>query len=431
MINPKTVELLISDLDGTIFQSDTAQLEAIKKALIQIGLNCNINEADIRMHLGEPSEEFYRNILPPDQLSYWQQVRAKAREAYSSIFKDFGNIFPGAKETLDILRKRDYKLTLYSNSSVQYFNSAISALNIGDYFDYAECVQENNLTKTELLQKLKNKFSNIEAAVIGDRIDDIEAAKENNALSVGVLYGYGEKEPEQADITINKFSELLDIFDRKLPIFEKILEEINRRKQKNQAFIVGITGIDASGKTKFAEELEEFLISKNYKTQLVSLDSFHNPQRIRYSGENQADNYYNRSFDIETIVEKLLIPIHEKSSFSTKLTLLNLYTDEYEIEKEFFFVPDTIVLFEGVFLFRKELSPYIDYKVFIEVPFKESKNRATARDVPIYGNEVLRKYDEKYFPAQKKYLKEFPTSKTADLIIDNSNWEYPRIKLLR
>ena len=67
----------------------------------------------------------------------------------------------------------------------------------------------------------------------------------------------------------------------------------------------------------------------------------------------------------------------------------------------------------------------------IEVSFEESKNRATASDVPIYGEEVLGKYEEKYFPAQKKYLEQFPPSKTADVVIDNSNWEYPRVKLLR
>jgi hypothetical protein len=29
---------------------------------------------------------------------------------------------------------------------------------------------------------------------------------------------------------------------------------------------------------------------------------------------------------------------------------------------------------------------------------------------------------------QKKYLEEFPPSKAADMVIDNTNWEYPKIK---
>ena len=89
------------------------------------------------------------------------------------------------------------------------------------------------------------------------------------------------------------------------------------------------------------------------------------------------------------------------------------------------------MLFEGVFLLRKELSPYIDYKIFIDVPFEESKNRAKNRDIPKYGDVILRKYDEKYFPAQRKYLEDYPPSQIADMIVDNTNWEYPRVTYLR
>lgn len=219
------------------------------------------------------------------------------------------------------------------------------------------------------------------------------------------------------------------MINNKTTIFEKIHKEIETRKKKDRAFVIGISGIDGAGKTKFAESFEEFLISKNYETQIIPIDDFHNPQVFRYAGENQVDNYYNRSFNTNRIVKKLLIPIHQKSIFSTKLTVLDWHTDKYEIEKEFSFNPNTIVIFEGVFLFRKELSPYIDYKVFIEITFEESKRRALIRDVHVSEAE-LKKYDEKYLPAQKKYLDEFPPSKTADMIIDNANWEHPRIKLL-
>jgi beta-phosphoglucomutase-like phosphatase (HAD superfamily) len=31
-------------------------------------------------------------------------------------------------------------------------------------------------------------------------------------------------------------------------------------------------------------------------------------------------------------------------------------------------------------------------------------------------------------PAQARYLKEYAPEKTADMVVDNGNWEYPRIK---
>lgn len=215
--------------------------------------------------------------------------------------------------------------------------------------------------------------------------------------------------------------------NRNLPIFKKILGEIDRRKLDNRPFVVGITGIDSSGKTMFTESLAKFLISKNRQVQVISLDDFHNPRQVRYSGRNQAENYYRRSFNIQNIIENLLIPARQKGEHSVTLTLLDLLTDKYEIKKEYSFKPETIILFEGVFLFRKELAEYIDLKVFLEIPFDESKKRAKARD----PEAVLNKYDRKYLPAQARYLKEYPPQEIADMIIDNANWEHPYISHLR
>jgi len=215
--------------------------------------------------------------------------------------------------------------------------------------------------------------------------------------------------------------------DNRTLIFEKILEKIEARNNKDRAFVIGITGIDCSGKSHFANSLNSFLISKDFKTQLISIDDFHNPSSYRYSGVNQADNYFNRSFNISTIIEKLLIPIHESKSCMVSLPILNLETDEYDTEKELVFNHNTIVIFEGVFLFRKELSSYIDYKVFLEITYEESKHRAKIRD----SKADLNKYDEKYLPAQRRYLYEYPPSETADIVIDNSEWEHPLSKMIR
>jgi len=187
--------------------------------------------------------------------------------------------------------------------------------------------------------------------------------------------------------------------------------------------VLGISGIDCSGKTLFAAAFERFLQSKGRKTQLISLDDFHHPRETRYAGKDQADNYYNRSFNINLIKEKLLKPLRGKKAFSVRMTLLDWRTDRYEIVRDFSFSPDTIVIFEGVFLFRKELAPYIDYKIFLDISFEESKRRAKDRD----PEANIRKYESKYLPAQGKYLAEFPPVKTTDIVINNTDYEQPRV----
>jgi phosphoglycolate phosphatase-like HAD superfamily hydrolase/uridine kinase len=431
MINPNDVNLIIFDMDGTILPSLPAVYESIKRAFTKLGWPVTFSSEEINQFFGVTTAStkggLYEFITPPDSHLLIPEVREKVRIEYESTFRDIAQPYPGVKETLKTLRERGYKLAQYTNASTMYLNTVMSTLDIREYFDYIECIQDNNLTKPKLVQKIRGKFGGLTAAVVGDRIHDIEAARDTNSLSIGVLFGYGGEEPEQADIIINKFDDLLSIFDRRLPIFERILKEAGERKQKDKAFVIGINGIDGAGKTQFAESLEKYLIAHKHKTQAIHLDDFHNPKAIRYARKNQAENYYNSSFDVSLIVEKLLSPIHKRNTLSSSLKVLNLSTDKYDIKRDYAIDRNTIVIIEGVFLFRKQLSPYIDYKVFLDIPFGESKSRARARD----SEEVINKYDGKYLPAQAKYLEEYPPSQVADMDIDNTNWEYPTIKHIR
>ena len=427
MKNPGEVDLIIFDTDGTIIPSLETVYEGIRKTFAAFGWELEHSIEDINQYIGLASGELYKNIVPPPHRNRWEELRDRARAEYAALFQKSAATFPGVKETLGLLRKRGFNLALYSNATTSYFNNVISSLQIRDYFDYAECVHDNNLTKPELVRKIKEKLYSTTTAIVGDRIHDIEAARETDSLSIGVLFGYGGEEPERADITIKQFDELLDIFDRKLPVFEKIINEINERKEKDKPFVVGITGIDGAGKTKFAVAFERYLLTRNYQTQMIHLDDFHNPRAVRYAGEDEADNYYYRSFNLDEIINKLLIPCLQSSKYSIKKAALNLETDKYDVNKEYNFNPNTIIILEGVFLLRDELSQYIDCNIFLEIPFNESTRRSKLRDTEA----IINKFDTKYLPAQRKYLNKFPPEKHADMIIDNSNWEYPSIKYMR
>jgi phosphoglycolate phosphatase-like HAD superfamily hydrolase/uridine kinase len=427
MINPDDVNLIIFDMDGTIIASLPAVYEAIKRAFKKLGWTVNFTAGEINRFFGVTTAStkgsLYEFITPPGSHLTIPEVRERVRDEYEGVFRDMPQIYPGVKETLAALRKRGYKLALYTNAATAYLNIVMSSIQIREYFDYVECIQDNNLNKPQLVRKTRDMFGGVTTAIVGDRVHDIEAARETGCLSIGALYGYGDKEPEAADITIRQFSDLLNIFDRRLPIFKKILGVVKRGKRPDKAFVIGVSGIDCSGKTAFATGLDEYFKSQGCRTQLILLDDFHNPKATRYAGDDQAENYYQRSFNINAIITKLLEPIREKQDFSIRLRLLNLDTDKYDVVKEFSFDRDTIVIFEGVFLFRKELSPYIDYRIFLDIPFEESKKRALIRD----PQAIVNKYDAKYLPAQLKYLEEYSPTLNADIIIDNADWGYPKL----
>ncbi|OGO18621.1 MAG: hypothetical protein A2Z15_02265 [Chloroflexi bacterium RBG_16_50_11] len=431
MLNPNDVNLIIFDTDGTIVPSLEPFYEGIKRAFSKLGWPVTFTAEDIRPFFGQATLAagggLYCFIRPADCGLSWQEIREIVWEEYESCFRELAKPFPGVKETLAALKNRGYHLALFTNGSARYLEIVVSSFGLSGYFEHIECVQESNLTKPALAQKIKDKYL-AQAAIVVDRHHDIEAARETGSLAIGILFGYGNKEPEQADVTIDSFGELLDIFDRRRPVFETIFEEIKRRQSTDKPFVIGVNGIDCSGKTMFAGGLEDFLKSNGYRTQLISLDDFHNPREIRYAGYSRDEDYYDRvkqgsSFNFKLLIDELLCPISRKKTVFKQLTLLDWKTDKMENVKKYSINKNTVVILEGVFLFIKELEPYIDYKIFLEIPFEECARRAKARDT----EDVYKKYRNKYLPAQRKYLKEYPPRQVADIVIDNTDWEYPTI----
>jgi len=427
MIKPNDVNLIIFDLDGTIVMSQPLVYEAVQRAFKKLGWPVTFKKEEINRFIGVSTAStkgtLYEFITPPNGGYTPDEVRELVRLEYPDIFRTQAVTFPGVKETLAALRKRGYKLAQYTNASTIYLETVMSGLGLRPYFDYVECIEDNHLTKNQLAAKIIKRFG-LEAAIVGDRCHDMEAARENGCLAVGALYGYGEKEPEEGDVTIRQFADLLTVFDRRLPVFEKIAADIDRKKSKDRAFVIGINGIDCSGKSTFAKALDAYLKSQDRPTQVIAIDDFHNPQKIRYSGASPADNYYHKSFNIEKLTNKLLKPIQAIGQVSVSLNLLNLETDEFDIVKRYSIHPDTIVILEGVFLLRKELAPYIDYKVYLDIPFNLCRKRARERDKPA----TVSKYDEKYLPAQRKYILDCSPLSQSDIVIDNSDPDFPKIR---
>jgi phosphoglycolate phosphatase len=216
MINPNEVNLIIFDMDGTIVPSLPAVYEAIKRTFARLGWPVTFSAEDINRFFGAPATVggggLYEFITPPGSPLTQEEIREKVRQEEIVTFREMTQPYPGVKETLTALRRRGYKLAQYTNASIFYLNMVMSTIATGKYFDHIECIHENNLTKVELIQKIKERFGGLTAAVVGDRWHDIEAARETGSLSIGALYGYGGGEAEKADITIKSFGELLHIF---------------------------------------------------------------------------------------------------------------------------------------------------------------------------------------------------------------------------
>jgi uridine kinase len=179
-------------------------------------------------------------------------------------------------------------------------------------------------------------------------------------------------------------------------------EQIVARKQEGRPLKVGIDGRCAAGKTMLADELGPVLKARGFEVLRPSVDGFHHPRERRYrQGEYSAQGYYEDAYDYDAVVNALVRPLSG----------------------------NTILLFEGIFVFRSRINGYWDYRILVDVDAETSLARSVVRDTGLIGTAevVRRKLEVRYEPAWQLYVAEERPETKADLVIDNRKADRPLI----
>jgi len=200
------------------------------------------------------------------------------------------------------------------------------------------------------------------------------------------------------------------------------------RKDRNIPFKIAIDGVDASGKTELAKQLFTLLKDDNLSVIHASLDNFHNDKQIRYSlGKRSPEGYYKRSFNYDKLVNDLLIPLKSPEISSIKTSCFNYKEDSKTQDEPIDVLPNSILLFDGIFLSRPKLQKYWDLYIYVHIDFNIVLKRAKIRDIDYFENETELEsmYLQKYIPGQILYINECNPLTEADILINNNNYDHP------
>jgi uridine kinase len=208
---------------------------------------------------------------------------------------------------------------------------------------------------------------------------------------------------------------------------ERVLAAIDRGRGQDPGPIrIAVDGRDAAGKTTFADRLAAELAVRGTEIYRASIDDWQHPPGIRYRrGRFSPEGYYFDGFDFEDARRRLLEPFSTGAGFSLRA---------YDIEREQAVEDDIIVagsgsllIVDGVFLFRAELQSCFELGVYLRVSRRTSIDRGVARDAARSGDAILERqlYERRYAPAQDRYHEEVSPEDFADLVIDNEDVENP------
>ncbi|WP_070970610.1 phosphoglycolate phosphatase [Vibrio sonorensis] len=218
------IKLVAFDLDGTLLDSVPDLAIAADKAVQALGFP-TVTEEQVRDYVGNGADvligrSLSQSLTIDPQLT--DELRAKARELFDDFYDQTGHanshLYPGVKETLEVLHKAGFTLALVTNKPSRFVPEVLEKHAIKHFFtdvlggDSFPEKKPNPMALNWLMEK--HGIGASEMLMVGDSKNDILAAKNAGCHSFGLTYGYNHGEPisvSDPDYVSDTVAELIDV----------------------------------------------------------------------------------------------------------------------------------------------------------------------------------------------------------------------------
>jgi uridine kinase len=187
----------------------------------------------------------------------------------------------------------------------------------------------------------------------------------------------------------------------------------------SRAFLVGISGIDGSGKGWIARRLARMLEDTGLGVALLGVDLWLNLPPVRFSADRPGKHFYQHALRLEELLARAVLPLREWGRLDLVFDAVEETATAYRPERWSFGEVDVIVL-EGIFLFKRGLRAHYDLAVWLDCSFETALERALARGQEgLPPGETVRAYETIYFPAQRVHFEADDPRNGADRVLNN------------
>lgn len=215
-----TIDLVILDLDGTLYSSTATTLGAVERAVRDLNARHGLDfprpsDELVLSGVGLTRREFAAKVFPELPESYHEEIDELVWHWERELVQNGrGSLYPGAVDVLDTLSSDGHRLAVATNAGRGYMNHILDYFRIRPYFAEARCAgQEGTRDKADLIVLILDNLSVTPggAVMVGDRQSDIDAARRTGAFAIGCTWGFGSgAELGDADRLIGRFDQLPD-----------------------------------------------------------------------------------------------------------------------------------------------------------------------------------------------------------------------------
>lgn len=212
--SPEAVRLIIFDWDGTLMDSETQIVHALNEAIDDLDLEKRSLE-QCRNIIGLGLKEAIDTLYPGEDEAFLQEFVGRYRHHWFSI-ADTSELFPGARETLQLLKESGFKLAVATGKGRVGLDKVLHNTELTDLFAATRCSDETKSKPhpqmlLEILEELDMEPRH--SLMVGDTEYDMQMAIGARVGSVAVSYGvHGRERLLQHGplVCIDNISELVD-----------------------------------------------------------------------------------------------------------------------------------------------------------------------------------------------------------------------------
>lgn len=194
---------------------------------------------------------------------------------------------------------------------------------------------------------------------------------------------------------------------------------------------VALDGPPGAGKTTLADELAVVLRAQGREVIRATIEDFLFPRAVRHRrGAYSAEGCYFDTHDYDSLIRVLLEPLGPQGDRQFRRAVYDRTTDASLSLPATRASADAVLLFDGVFLLRPELTGCWESTIFVSTAFETTVSRAHVRERGILsGDEVERLWRRRYIPSQQYYVDTVRPADHADIVVLNDEPERPRWRI--
>ena len=218
----KRFDLILFDLDGTVFDTANTILNSLKATVKNAGLR-DLTEEEVNSFIGPPIIDSLKRYFPEKTDEEIENLTKEYRKYYIENELLKAKPFPHIPELIAALKVNGYKVALATYKLMKCVTPLFDHYDMTKYFDTLRgSINEKGLTKTDIM-RLAIEDCGIKdydrVCMIGDTEHDYRGAMNLGVAFIGVNYGAGFKDLTEDE---KKYSKCIGFVDDAIEILDLV-----------------------------------------------------------------------------------------------------------------------------------------------------------------------------------------------------------------